>query len=280
MTHPPNGCFFSFPKADERGNTFIWDIRDASGPIKRLGGERSNAKSQRTAPPARSLRWIVPSRIIHVDAFTGDITRMYPYARRTPGTVIRKASKENVKKEWIPRLGTMYNEVVVTSNGNDGGRKFGLVPLDDAALASVETPLMSDSSDAYNPWILLGHSCGALFQMNSTMKYHYDDEDRVWKLHFGNKRSQITKHSIETMSGLSPFLLRCARSSASPSSSTKSLLVLDETAPIDAPSYTLANDDENVPIDAVAVHPFGPGNAPTLISAAVRSGIVVLMIKR
>ena len=31
---------YRFVSGDERGNTFVWDVRDACSPIKVLGGER------------------------------------------------------------------------------------------------------------------------------------------------------------------------------------------------------------------------------------------------
>ena len=74
----------------------------------------------------RSLRWIQPDRIILIDSETGEGIRMYPYVRKTPGTVLRKAGKRNdISKEWMPKIGTMYDEVVVTDTacGSSGSQE-------------------------------------------------------------------------------------------------------------------------------------------------------------
>jgi hypothetical protein len=226
---------------------------------------------------ARSLYWIKPSIVLHVDAISGEITRMHPNIRKVSGKVVRKVvQKDDVTKEWISKLGSMYNERVVICNGEwNGGRNGGLVSNGDTSL--------------WNPWILYGHSCGALLQMNSTVKYVYDEAESLWRLHTGQRRSQIAKPSVKDILGISPFLLRSELrggghpSSTSSSSTTTTItelkfeLVLDERQP-SGTLYSAANNN-NVPIDAVSIHHFGPVDGPSLICSALRCGVVVLMIK-
>ena len=145
----------------------------------------------------------------------------------------------------------------------------------------------------WNPWMLIGHSCGALLQANSNMKYQYDSDRKVWMLQHGIKRKQ-SLFTVEQILGTSPFLLCCqlkdvnndredmATSSTSSSSSSASMsrtLVLDERPP--AQSLYTITDEGSVPIDAVNVYNFSSASSnQVVLTCALRCGVVVLMHKK
>ena len=149
----------------------------------------------------------------------------------------------------------------------------------------------------WNPWMLLGHSCGALLQANSNMKYQYDSDRKVWMLQHGIKRKQ-SLFTVEQILGTSPFLLCCqlkdvnndledmatsstssTSSSSSSSSSTSRTLVLDERPP--AQSLYTITDKGSVPIDAVNVYNFSSASSnQVVLTCALRCGVVVLMHKK
>ena len=149
----------------------------------------------------------------------------------------------------------------------------------------------------WNPWMLIGHSCGALLQANSNMKYQYDSDRKVWMLQHGIKRKQ-SLFTVEQILGTSPFLLCCqlkdvnndledmatsstssTSSSSSSSSSTSRTLVLDERPP--AQSLYTITDKGSVPIDAVNVYNFSSASSnQVVLTCALRCGVVVLMHKK
>ena len=277
---------FYFPSTfyragDDRGQTFIWDVRDPSVPLRSMVVGRISPLHTRlpSSSVPRSLHWIQPNRVIFIDNDTGEGFRMYPYVRKTPGTVQRTSAinQEDRRKEWIPKLGSMYDEVVVTDTASR--LTAGLVTMDwnvvQAPAAAKRMGIMY-----WNPWVLVGHSCGALLRMNSNLKYHYNEDINEWDVQHGNRRNQI-EFSVQKILGGSPFLLRCMLNSSSSSSSSSSSAVFSElTLHEHAPrgtNYNLSNN-ANVPIDAVAVHLLSSSCKTSVISCALRCGVVVIML--